>query len=136
MTKDRTLKDLVNYWLERVAESLDSARSELDAGRLAFAVNRLYYALFYLVTAALAVKGEKHGKHSAVRSSFHREYVRTGKVDKIFGKLYDELFHARHQGDYMPMVGFDETVIRQQLQNVEKFISEFSGEIKQMLERG
>jgi uncharacterized protein (UPF0332 family) len=128
------MKDLVYHWLGRAVESLESARSELDAGRLAYVVNRLYYALFYLVTAALAVKGGNHGKHSAVRSSFHREYVRTGKVDKTFGKLYDELFHARHQGDYMPMVTFDETVIRQQLQDVEKFISEFSGKIKQMLE--
>jgi uncharacterized protein (UPF0332 family) len=135
MTRDRNLQDLVHHWLGKAAESLESARSELDAGRQAFAVNRLYYALFYLVTAALTIKGEKHGKHSAVRSSFHREYVRTGKVDKSFGKLYDELFHARHQGDYMPMVTFDEKVIRQQLQDVEKFISEFSGKTKQMLER-
>lgn len=72
-----------------------SAKSELNAGRLSFSVNRLYYAMFYSVTAALAIKGEKYIKHSAVRAAFHRDFVRTEKVEKSIGKLYDELFHAR-----------------------------------------
>ncbi|MEW6172453.1 MAG: HEPN domain-containing protein [Bacillota bacterium] len=42
----------------KAEESLKSARSELEAGRLSFAVNRLYYVLFYLVTAALSARGE------------------------------------------------------------------------------
>lgn len=134
MTRKRYLDQLVQHWIERADDSLASARSELEAGRLSFVVNRLYYALFYLVTAALAVKGTQHIKHSAVRASFHREYVRPGYVEKHYGRLYDELFHARHQGDYVPMVAFEEAVVRQQLQDVEGFISEFAAKVRQLCE--
>ncbi|MEW6172437.1 MAG: HEPN domain-containing protein [Bacillota bacterium] len=126
MNKGKQQKELVYYWLGKARESMESARSELSAGRLDFTVNRLYYVLFYLVTAALTAKGEKLGKHSAVRAAFHKNFVRTGKVDKSYGRLYDELFHARHQGDYVPLTEFDETVVRQQLQDVEKFLTFFS----------
>ena len=132
MTRERNLDKLVQHWLERAEESLASARSELEAGRLSFVVNRLYYAVFYIVTAALAAKGTQHVKHSVVRASFHREFVRAGYVEKPYGRLYDELFHARHQGDYVPMVLFEDAVVRQQLQDVEKFISEIAPKVWQM----
>ena len=130
MTSEQNLVKLVHHWLNKAVESVASARSEFEAGRLAFAVNRLYYAVFYVVTAALAVKGRSHGKHSAVRASFHREFVRTGAVDRACGRLYDELFHARQQGDYMPMVTFEEAVVWQQLTDVERFVNEFTGTIQ------
>lgn len=126
MKKDARREELVNYWLRKAEESLASARSELGAGRLSFAVNRLYYALFYLVTAALSARGVKLGKHSAVRAAFHKEFVRTGEVEKSYGRLYDELFHTRHQADYLPLTELDETVVAQQLQDVESFFAVFS----------
>ena len=61
MTTKNHDKDLVYYWLEKAVESVESARSEYEAGRLSFSGNRLYYALFYSVTAALAAKGKKLG---------------------------------------------------------------------------
>ena len=133
MNKDPRREELVHYWLRKAEESLESARSELEAGRLSFAVNRLYYVLFYLVTAALSARGKKLGKHSAVRAAFHKEFVRTGEVDKPYGRLYDELFHTRHQADYLPLTEFDETIVRQQLQDVERFLTEFSLKIRRTI---
>jgi len=50
--------------VKKADESMASARSEIDAGRLTFAVNRLYYAVFYAVTAALTADGKKVSKHN------------------------------------------------------------------------
>ena len=119
-------KELVDYWLERAGDSVKSSESELQAGRLAFAINRMYYALFYAVTASLAAQGKKLGKHSAVRAAFHRDFVRKGKVHKSYGRLYDELFNARQQGDYLPLVKFDRAVVKSQLSEVKRFLAEFS----------
>jgi uncharacterized protein (UPF0332 family) len=125
--------ELVGYWQTKSEECLESAASELDAGRLAFAVNRLYYAMFYMVTAALAINGRQLGKHSAVRSTFHMDFVKTGTIDKSFGRLYDELFHARHQGDYLPLADFEDSVVRQQLEDVKNFFGLFKAIIKKMI---
>lgn len=71
--------DLSRYWFEKARESLESAKSETQARRLTFAVNRLYYALFYASTSVLIARGTAYTKHSAVRASLHRDYVRKGQ---------------------------------------------------------
>ena len=38
-------EELVNYWLEKAEESIQSACSEIENHRLSFAINRLYYSL-------------------------------------------------------------------------------------------
>lgn len=84
---DQRLLTVRNWW-EKAEESLAAAQSELQAERLTFAVNRLYYALFYAVSSALAERGLSYPKHSAVRSAFHRYYVRPGEVSADRGEIH------------------------------------------------
>jgi uncharacterized protein (UPF0332 family) len=53
MTSETQRAEVVRYWWEQAEESLSSARRETAAGAYTFAVNRLYYAAFYGVSAAL-----------------------------------------------------------------------------------
>lgn len=78
MTNDRPNNDLhgetvVRYWLEKAQEALESAKSEYKAGRLSFAVNRIYYACFYAVSAVLRERGKKFKKHKG----FAAHYIET-----------------------------------------------------------
>lgn len=113
---------LALYWFDKAEESLNAANSELEAGRLTFAVNRLYYAMFYAVSALFATKNLSYGKHSAVRAALHREFVKPGLLDKSLGRLYDELFNARQQGDYVPLVEFERDVVIEQANDVGEFL--------------
>jgi uncharacterized protein (UPF0332 family) len=47
---------------------LQEARGMLDSGHTNTAVNRMYYACFYAVTALLLIEGLHSAKHSRVRS--------------------------------------------------------------------
>jgi len=42
---------VVRYWFEKAEVSMTSARREFETGFLSFAINRLYYATFYAVSA-------------------------------------------------------------------------------------
>ena len=53
MTKKEKRSEIVRYWLEKAEESLASGRREFEAGSFSFAMNRLYYAAFYAVSALL-----------------------------------------------------------------------------------
>ncbi|HUT45676.1 MAG TPA: HEPN domain-containing protein [Sedimentisphaerales bacterium] len=53
MNEGEARKTLIALWLEKAEEALASAQLELNAGHTNFAVNRLYYACFYAVTALL-----------------------------------------------------------------------------------
>ena len=66
---------LTEYWLRKAGDALQSARSEAQAGRLDFAVNRAYYACFYAASAVLPRMGKKFVKHSGLRAAVHQDLV-------------------------------------------------------------
>ncbi|MEW6046899.1 MAG: HEPN domain-containing protein [Bacillota bacterium] len=116
---------IVTNWWKKAEESLAAARSEYQAGRLSFAVNRLYFALFYAVTAVLAQQGLSYRKHTAVRAAFHRDFVRTRRVPESDGRLYDDLFNQRQQSDYDPLAQFDPARVGAYVERVEAFLRRF-----------
>ena len=70
MTAENERSEMVRYWWSRSLDSLASARREVEAGSYAFAMNRLYYAAFYSVSAALLEREQSFKKHSGVRAAF------------------------------------------------------------------
>ena len=122
MKNDQLKGEIVDYWLKKAEEALESAKDEFSKGRYSFTVNRLYYACFYSASAVLLQKGGKFRKHSGVRSSLHRELVKTGKVDIELGRLYDELFEARQRGDYVEFAEFEQDEVTEWIEKVCRFI--------------
>jgi len=111
-------KKVVRYWLLKAQDSLSSARREIDAGSYSFAMNRLYYAAFYGVCAVLLQREQSFRKHSGVRTAFHREFIKKGLLDIKWGRLYDQLFEDRQEGDYVVFVAFDRDYVEFQSQTV------------------
>jgi len=118
------IDDIINYWIEKSKESLESSRNEFRAGRLSFSVNRIYYSCFYIVCAILLKKGLKFKKHSGVRAAFHQHLVKPGLITREQGLLYDELFEARQRGDYIELINFEQTQVEDWIVRTEGFISE------------
>ncbi len=124
MTGEQAKETLIAYWLESADESLESARSEAQAGRGRFAMNRAYYACFYAACAVLLHEGRKFVKHAGVREAVHRDLIKTGRVNREFGQTYDRLFTARHQADYGEIVHFDDAKVRSEIEQAERFAAE------------
>ena len=68
ITKEKR-SEMVRYWWAKAEESLASARREFQAGSMSFAMNRLYYAKFYAVSALLMTRDLSFKKHSGVRAA-------------------------------------------------------------------
>lgn len=85
MTAENRRSDTIRYWWSKAMESMASARREFEAGSYAFAMNRLYYAVFYAVSAVLLDRHESFRKHSGVRAAFHRQFIKTGVLDMKWG---------------------------------------------------
>jgi uncharacterized protein (UPF0332 family) len=122
MTEGEARKTLIALWLEKAEEALASAELELNAGHLNFAVNRLYYACFYAATALLLRDGKQFARHSAVKSEFNRNYVKSGAVDIKWSKFYQQLFDDRQEGDYIPTTTFDVSEVSARLQQSREFL--------------
>jgi len=116
-------QEIITYWEEKAKECLAAARDEINAQRLAFAVGRAYFACFYAVSAALLKLGHSFRKHSGVRAAFHQQLVKPRRVAVRYGKLYDELFEARHRGDYMPFVSFEASQVEHWLEEATRLVA-------------
>lgn len=113
---------LVRYWWSKAEESLLSAKREYDAESYSFAMNRLYYSVFYAVCSALFERGMSFRKHTGVRSAFHQSFIKTGLIEPEYGKIYDQLFEDRQEGDYIAFVSFEPDYVEYQLKQCVRFI--------------
>jgi hypothetical protein len=116
--------------MEKAGEDLASARDNLKSGRYQNAVRDAYFACFHVFSSVLLNEGKTFKKHKEVRSMLHRDFIRTGKIDRSWGKHYDWLFDNRHKVDYRPLVKFDPEQVREIVEESEAFIKEMTGMLK------
>jgi hypothetical protein len=125
----------VKYWIEKCLQSLEAAEDDLIAGRLSFSVNRIYYACFYIVSALLLQRDLKFKKHSGVKASFHKNFVRQGLVSPDDGRFYNKLFEARQRGDYIEFVYFKKPQVEEWLNEAKRFVNKIKRLIEQSGEK-
>jgi uncharacterized protein (UPF0332 family) len=77
---------------------------------------------FYAISAYFVQQDLKAFTHSGLKSSFNKELVLTGKIPAEEGKMFNQLFTCRQDGDYKDFVKFDENVISQLFPNVKNLI--------------
>jgi len=123
ITKEKR-SQMVRYWWSKAEEGLASARREFEAGSFSFAMNRLYYAAFYGVSALLMEHDLSFKKHSGVRAAFHQQFIKTGVLDRKWGRLYDQLFEDRQEGDYVVFISFEPDYVESQLTQCTRFLEQ------------
>jgi uncharacterized protein (UPF0332 family) len=116
----------LRFRLERARQTLQDARLLAESGRLHSAVNRLYYACFYCVSALVSSEGHKASKHSGVRALFNRHWVKTGRVSTELGGFYSSLFDLRQKADYADLVRFEPEQVRCWVEQAAAFVPEVS----------
>jgi len=124
VSNDERQAEVIRNWWSKSQQSLESAKREIQAGSYSFAINRLYYAAFYGVTAVLLDRELAFTRHSGVRAAFQREVIKPGLLRTEWGKLYDQLFEDRQEADYIPLTSFDEEYVKSQLDRTVRFLEE------------
>jgi len=125
--------DLVKYRLEKAKNTLIYAKTNIGDAFLDSTVNRIYYAIFYAVSALLTANGLSSSKHSGVRSLFSREFVNKDLVERRWGEFYSDMFDRRQRGDYKDFVKFEKTQVENWLEKAEEFINKIEMLTKNIL---
>jgi uncharacterized protein (UPF0332 family) len=60
------------------------------------------------MSALLALRQLSYGKHSAVRASLYRDFVKTGLLPVKAGMVYNRLFEWRQKADYEAFLEMNE----------------------------
>jgi len=115
--------DYIKYRFKRAEESFDDALILITNKKWNTSINRLYYSCFYAVIALLLKNGIETRTHDGARNRFSNEFIKTGKIDKKYGRLFSKLFDYRQKGDYGDLFDFDETMVLPLVDQVKDFIT-------------
>lgn len=69
------------------------------------------------------------GSHSGTRSQFSVHFIKTGKLDKKFGKLLTELYDWRQKGDYENIFDYNPESVQPMFSMVLEMIETINKEI-------
>lgn len=115
--------DYIKYRFKRAEESFDDAKILIENKKWNASINRLYYSCFYAVIALLLKNGIETHTHDGARIKFSNEFIKTGKIDKTYGKLFSKLFDYRQKGDYGDLFDFNEDIVVPLVDQVEDFLT-------------
>ena len=119
---EESIRAYARLRLERAREDLATARDNIRHGYFRAAVNRAYYAVFHMASAALFSQGIQRNKHSGIESAFSQFLVKPGHIEPEFSRLYQQARRQREEADYAEMVNIDHTTAQQTVTNAEQFV--------------
>lgn len=100
-----------------------SARLLADDGDFDSAASRLYYAMFFLAEALLAVRGASFSSHAAVISAFGQQFAKTKAIDPRFHRALLTGFSQRQLGDYAVASGLSNVDIESLAADATSFLA-------------
>ena len=130
MPKGNTDKsELIHYRIQQAKETLAEIEILLQNRLHRIAVNRIYYGMFYMLLA-LALKHDfKTSKHQQLIGWFNRDFIKTGKIDVLFGKIINDAYENRSDSDYGVFISFSEEDIVTMREDLSLFIKELEKHI-------
>jgi uncharacterized protein (UPF0332 family) len=127
---DEDRAQLVKYNIEKSNQAIEDVKFLMENGKLYLAANRIYYGIFYILSA-LALKHRFSTKnHGQLIGWFNRNFVKTGKVDKKYSNILRQSFELRSEADYDVLTNFNREEIEQSYAEMIEVISK----IKKILE--
>ena len=112
----------INIAIALAEETLDDAIFNAKDNRNRVAINRCYYAYFYLVRSLLLEKDIRAKTHSGLHSEFGKIFIKTAIIPKKFNDYLAFLFDQRQTADYDIEDEIDKEEVDKALQMVGEFI--------------
>ncbi|GHT50441.1 DNA-binding protein [Bacteroidia bacterium] len=107
---DTERKAVIALRLENAQQTLQEAKLLMDNAYWNAAINRMYYACYYAVSALLIKNGIQAQTHAGVRQMLGLHFVKTNLLSSKNNAFYSDLFAKRHSGDYDVYIYFDKDV--------------------------
>lgn len=117
---------LINYKVEKANEAYKDACFLKENKKFILAVNRIYYGLFYIISA-LALKNHfSTKKHNQLIGWFNKNFVKTEIIDKKYSAILFSAYDKRTKGDYEDFVEFSNDEVDFMLKDMKDFIDKLT----------
>jgi len=116
------MKESTKQLILNAEETLNAAEILAKEEYLRDAINRAYYAVFYIAEALLNEKDLRYSKHGTVHGAFAQHYIKTKIFDEKYHKLLTGAFRRRMLGDYDEVVHFKPEEVKETITEAWDFL--------------
>jgi len=120
--KDDEKNALIEHRVSKAMAAIDEVDFLINNNKLFLAVNRIYYGMFYILSALSLKYDFSTSKHQQLIGWFNKEFVATGKVEPKYGKIIHNAFSNRSTGDYDDFAEFEEDEVKTSFNELKDFI--------------
>jgi len=117
-------EDFISYRISRSEEAIKDAELAINNNSLFNAENRIYYAIFYLVSALAAKHNFSTSKHKQLKNWFHNNFIRNNIVSQGLWKIYNKSFDNRLESDYDDFKKFTIEQVKADFEEMKFFCNE------------
>jgi hypothetical protein len=121
---EQKIEDMVKAQISKSEEKLRAARLLLKDEFFDDAISRAYYAVFHAANAVLLTEGMNAESHSGLKTLFGLRFIKTGKIDRKYGRILNKLKDERENGDYDIFTDFDLQDTEEMIEEAEEFVAE------------
>jgi uncharacterized protein (UPF0332 family) len=122
MIDDIDRNALISYRMQQAFDTIDLAKFLTNSQKLVIAVNRIYYGMYYALTALALKDSFETSKHGQLIGWFNKEFIASKKIDAKFGKILRNAYQNRTKGDYDAFVTFTQEEVEPMLEEMVIFI--------------
>lgn len=117
--------ELIKLSLEKSTQAIKSAKDSIESGNLETAQNRIYYAIFYVVSVLAYKNNFATSKHKQLMGWFNKKYIYEEKIfDENMFNIYKEAFTKRQKTDYEFLFLTDKQDVNSSLEEAIFFVAE------------
>ena len=95
VNRDAASEILVTRYFAKADQALRTGRLNCEAGDANAAINRLYYACFYALTAQMLADGKQFVRHSAIRNALNEHLIHAGILARTWPVLQPVVYRSQ-----------------------------------------
>ena len=116
------IQAIVYYRKQKAHQTLQEAEEMIQSAHWNLAIQRLYYAAFYMASALLIKNRITAQTHNGVVAQLGLHFISTGLLNKTEGRLYSRLLQNRITGDYNDFFDFTEEDAKELLEPTKQLL--------------
>ena len=122
-------KELVDHRIKKARETLAEVSELIQIKLWNVAINRLYYACFYAVSALLADRKIYSKTHSGTKQMFGLHFVKPGIIDESSNTFYSNIFSLRQSGDYEDFCDYEQEDVLELIEPAKEFVGKIEASL-------
>lgn len=130
MIDENDRNELVRYRVEQAFDTITEVQKLIETGLLKVAVNRIYYGMYYCLSALAIAYGFETSKHIQLIGWFNKSFVKKGRIEKKYGRILRNAFKNRTDSDYAPFIEYHEDEVKLMFEQMKEFIQGIADFIK------